>query len=201
LINCILRVERLFFLVMAVTGDHRCYRPYVAKSSILPLATAVTAVALGASPALAAPLSPGKRDEVKAVSFPLLAVKGQALAGVGSHVSHSSHVSGSGDGHVSHVSHSSHISSVPVPTTAVPVAPPPAATTPPTPSQTPTPTPTASVTTSGAPAVAPTQGSPAVVGSGSPTTSSGTGCMFVLVAPFGALAGRIRRFARRRSSR
>ena len=68
------------------------------KSPILPLAAAVTAVALGASPALAAPLSPGKRDEAKAVAFPLLAVKGQAPAGVGSHVSHSSHVSGSGAG-------------------------------------------------------------------------------------------------------
>ena len=201
---------------MAFIEDHRCYRPSVAKSRVVPLAaavTAVTAVALGASPALAAPLSPGKRDEVKAVAFPLLAVKGQALADVGSHVSHSSHVSGSGDGHVSHVSHSSHVSSVtvPVPTTAAPVAPPPpppAATIPPqSPSQSPTPTPspTASMTTGGSPVVAPAQssqpGSPAVVGSTTPAASSGHGCMFVLVAPFGAVAGRIRRFTRRRSSR
>jgi hypothetical protein len=191
--------------IRVFTEDHRCYRLSVAKSPILPLAAAVTAVALGASPALAAPLSPGKQDQVKAVAFPLLAVKGQAPASVGSHVSHSSHVSGSGGGHVSHVSHSSHVSSVPVPvpTTAAPVAPPPpapaAATTPPSPSQ--SPTPTASVTTGGAPVVVPSQSSTAVVTSVSPTASSSHGCMFVLVAPFGTVAGGIRRFVRRRSSR
>jgi hypothetical protein len=193
--------------IRVFTEDHRCYRLSVAKSPILPLAAAVTAVALSASPALAAPLSPGKQDQVKAVAFPLLAVKGQAPASVGSHVSHSSHVSGSGGGHVSHVSHSSHVSSVPVPvpvpTTAAPVAPPPpapaAATTPPSPSQ--SPTPTASVTTGGAPVVVPSQSSTAVVTSVSPTASSSHGCMFVLVAPFGAVAGGIRRFVRRRSSR
>src|ERR1700735_4729127 len=89
----------------------------VRKSPIIPLAaavTAVTAVALGASPGAAAPLSPGKRDEAKAVAFPLLAVKGDGPAAVNSHVSHQSHVSG-GPGHISHVSHSSHISSVPGP--------------------------------------------------------------------------------------
>jgi hypothetical protein len=198
--------------MMAFTEDSRCYCPNVAKSPILPLAaavTAVTAVALGASPAQGAPLSQGKRDEVRAVAFPLLAVKGQEPASVGSHVSHSSHVSGSGGGHVSHVSHSSHVSSVPgpAPTSAVPVAPPPAP--PPAPAATasasPTPTPTTSATTSGPAVVAPAQGSqsssPAVVASVSPTTSSGHGCAFVLVAPFGALASGIKRFSRRRSSR
>jgi outer membrane biosynthesis protein TonB len=198
--------------VRAFTEDHRCYRPSVSRSPILPLAAAVTAVALGASPALAAPLSPGKRDEVKVVAFPLFAAKGQAPASLGSHVSHSSHVSGSG-GHVSHVSHLSHVSSVPapVPTTA-PVAPPPTtaapppppATTTPPPSPSQSPIPTASLITSVPPVIAPTQdnqpSSPAVVTSASPTTSSGHGCAFVLVAPFGAIAGGIRRFARRRSS-
>jgi hypothetical protein len=202
-----------FRRVMAFTEDDRCYRPNVPKSPILPLAaavTAVTAVALGASPALGAPLSQGKRDEVRAVAFPLLAVKGQEPASVGSHVSHSSHVSGSGGGHVSHVSHSSHVSSVPgPPPPTAPVAPPPAPAAPPpaatTPTPTPTPTPTASVTTSGPPAVAPAQGSQpgstTVVASVSPTASSGHGCMFVLAAPFGAVASSIRRFARRRSLR
>ncbi|MGH3253604.1 MAG: hypothetical protein ACRDOI_46350 [Trebonia sp.] len=183
----------------------------MSKPRILPLAaavTAVTAVSLGASPALASPLSQGKRDEVKAVAFPLLAVKGQEPASIGAHVSHSSHVSGSGIGHVSHASH---VSSVPgpVPTTAVPAAPPPAAPPPaatvPPAATTPSPTPTASLTTSGPPVVAPTQGStsssPAVVATVSPSTSKGHGCAFVLVAPFGALAGRIKRYPRRRSSR
>jgi hypothetical protein len=56
----------------------------VPKSPILPLAAAVTAVTLAASPAQAAPLLAGKRDEVvKVVAFPLLAVKGQAPAGQG----------------------------------------------------------------------------------------------------------------------
>src|ERR1035441_6210427 len=115
--------------------DYRWYRPDVSKSPILPLAAAVTALALGALPAQAAPLSAGKRDEVKVVSFPLLALRGQASASVGSHVSHSSHVSGTG-GHNSHVSHLSHVSSVPAPTSAAPVTsqpPPPAVTTSPSP--------------------------------------------------------------------
>ena len=64
--------------------------PVVPKSRILPLAAAVTALTLGASPAQAAQLSPGKRDEAKVVAFPLLAVKGQEPASVGYHVSHSS---------------------------------------------------------------------------------------------------------------
>src|ERR1700722_1722742 len=83
------------------------------KSPILPLAAAVAALTLGASPAQAAPLSPGKRDGAKVVAFPLLALRGQAPASVGYHVSHSSHVSGSGS-HLSHVSHSSHVSAVSV---------------------------------------------------------------------------------------
>ena len=40
-------------------------------------------------------------------------------------------------------------------------------------------------------------GSPPGVGSGSPTVSKGGGCMFVIVAPFGALTRGIRRLARR----
>lgn len=203
---------------MVFMMDHCCYRPGVPKSAILPLAAAVTAVAVGASPALAAPLSAGRRDEVKAVAFPLLAVKGQAPANVGSHVSHSSHVSGSG-GHVSHVSHSSHVSSVsvPGPATAVSVpttaAPPPApaVTTSPSLSQSPTatptppPTPTASMTTGGSPVVAPAQssqqGTTSVVGSTSPAASSGHGCAFVLVVPFTAVASGFRRLACRWRSR
>jgi hypothetical protein len=69
----------------------------VRKSPIISLAaavTAVTAVALGASPGLATPLSPGNRDGHKAVAFPLLAVKDHGPAYVISHVSHQSHVSG-----------------------------------------------------------------------------------------------------------
>jgi hypothetical protein len=60
------------------------------------------------------------------------------------------------------------------------------------------------MTTSGSPVIAPAQGSQpgstAVVASTSPAASSGHGCMFVLVAPFGAVTGGIRRLARRRSS-
>jgi hypothetical protein len=168
-------------------------------SPILPLAAAVTALTLGALPAQAASLSPGKRDEVKVVAFPLLALRGQAPASIGSHVSHvshSSHVSGIG-GHNSHVSHVSHVSSVPAPspTSAAPVTsqpPPPAV----------SPAPVGSSGSVGSPAAAP-QGSPAVVGSGSPTstTSNGSGCAFFIVAPFGALMSGIRRLVRRGKAR
>jgi hypothetical protein len=194
--------------------------PQVAKSPILPLAAAVAAVAIGASPALAAPLSAGKRDGTTAVAFPLYAAKGQNPAGFGDHVSHSSHeshdshVSGGGghsshsshDSHVSgggyhssHSSHDSHSSSVPapviastLPTVSVPARP-----------TTPAP---ASSQSLGSPAglggaVAPSQsglvGSPLV--SGSPVaSSSGHGCAFVIVAPFTAAVSGIRRLTRRR---
>jgi hypothetical protein len=102
------------FLRCGIRLEYRCYRPDVSKSPILPLAAAVTALALGALPAQAATLSPGKRGEATVVAFPLLALRGQAPASVGSHVSHSSHVSGTG-GHNSHVSH---VSSVPAPPAA-----------------------------------------------------------------------------------
>ncbi len=194
----------LFCFVIAPALDFRWYRPAVSKSPILPLAAAVTALTLGALPAEAASLSPGKRDEVKVVAFPLLALRGQASASVGSHVSHvshSSHVSGIG-GHNSHVSHVSHVSSVPAPppTSAAPVTsqpPPPAV----------SPAPVGSSGSNGSPAVAPQgslPGSPAVVGSGSPTSSSssnGSGCAFFIVAPFGALGRGIRRLARWRKAR
>lgn len=187
----------------------------MAKSPILPLAAAVTAVALGASPALAAPLSPGKRDEVKVVAFPLLAVKGQSPAGLGyhvSHYSHESHVSGGGyhSSHYSHDSHYSHTSSVPAPapTTAASAAP-----------VSGQPAPASSqnlgsaAASSGSPsAAAPSRsgslGSPVVPGSGSPAlsgspaaSSSGPGCMFVVVAPLTAAASGIKRITRRRRSR
>jgi hypothetical protein len=165
------------------------------KSPILPLAAAVTAVALGASPALAAPLSPGKRDEVKIVALPLLAVKGLAPMNIGSHVSHSSHVSGSGSGHVSHTSHISHVSSVPAPAPPSPTATMPS----------PSPTPAVDGGTGGSPAIAPPQisltGGPGVVGSGSPVASNGRGCAFVIVAPLGALSSGIRRLVRRGRAR
>jgi hypothetical protein len=77
-----LRSSAYFFLDDSVRPDHRWYCPDVPRSPVLPLAAAVTAVALGASPALASPLSSGKHDEAKAVAFPLLAVKGQASANV-----------------------------------------------------------------------------------------------------------------------
>lgn len=181
----------------------RWYGPVVPKSPILPLAAAVTAVALSASPAQAAPLLAGKRDGAQVVAFPLLAVKGQMPAAVEGHVSHSSHqshVSGSGGGHVSHVSHHSHVSSVPAPapTSAATVAtqaPPPAS-----------PAPAASAEYSGgSPAAAPSSGSlassSADLASGSPATGNGGGCAFVIVAPFSALIGWIRRLARRGRAR
>jgi hypothetical protein len=189
-----------FFLGDSVRPDHRWYRPAVPKSPILPLAAAVTAVTLGASPALASPLSPGKHNEAKAVAFPLLAVKGQAPASVGAHVSHSSHVSGSGPGHASHVSHVSHVSSVPAP------PPPPVATTPPpSPAPSSSPAPAVSAAPGGSPAVAPQQssltGSPSGGESGSPAASNGGGCAFLIVAPFGALRSGIRWLRRRGRAR
>jgi hypothetical protein len=180
----------------------------VRKSPILPVAAAITAVALSSTPSMAAALPAGKRDDHKVVSFPLLAVKGKSPAGVGSHVSHSSHVSGTG-GHTSHVSHISHVSSVPAPpppSSAPPVAPQPTTAAPPpavpattsqspSPSQSSAPAPVASITTSQAPASATTPASSPTTSS--PTTSGGHGCMLVIVAPFGALGSRLRRFARR----
>jgi hypothetical protein len=182
------------------SGFHSRYRWYgsvMRKSPILPLAAAVTAVALGASPAQATSLLPGRRDEVKFVAFPVHAVKGPAPASVGSHVSHSSHsshVSGIG-GHNSHVSHVSHVSSVPAPAPTSP-APAPVASQP---LVSASPSPAATASTAGSPAVTPQQSSPAVVNSGGPTpgSSNGKGCLFVVVAPFGALARRIRRLGRR----
>jgi hypothetical protein len=210
---CIIRAEILsrkrcpccaiILLRYGIRLDNRWYRPDVSKSPILPLAAAVTALTLGALPAQAAPLSAGKRDAGSVVAFPLLALRGQASASVGSHVSHvshSSHVSGTG-GHNSHVSHVSHVSSVPPPppTSAAPVTsqppPPPVS-----------PAPVGSSGSGGSSAVAPQgslTGSPAVVGSGSPTssTSNGSGCAFFIVAPFGALMRGIRRLVRRRKAR
>jgi len=213
--------RRQDILIPRIRSNYRWYLPDVSKSPILPLAAAVTALALSASPAQAASLSAGKRDEAKVVAFPLLAVRGQAPASVGYHVSHSSHVSGTG-GHNSHVSHASHVSSVPAPPAPPPTtaAPAPATTYQPPP---PVPSPTAVKrshrpaphhSTHATPTLAPPQGSlsgpaivgsgsPAVVGSGSPTSTSsnGKGCAFIVVAPFGALSSRIRRVTRRRRSR
>ena len=187
------------------TPEYWWYRPDVPKSPILPLAAAVTALALGATPAQAATLSPGKRDQAKVVAFPLLALKGQAPESIGAHVSHSSHVSGSG-GHQSHVSHASHVSSVPAPgpapTSAAPATyqpPPPAAVT-----TSPSPVPATSSSTASPTAAsegsstASPVGSSAILASGSPTsTSSGGGCAFVIFAPFGLLMRGIRWLGRR----
>jgi hypothetical protein len=185
------------------TPEYWWYRPDVPKSPILPLAAAVTALALGATPAQAATLSPGKRDQAKVVAFPLLALKGQAPESIGAHVSHSSHVSGSG-GHQSHVSHASHVSSVPAPapapTSAAPAtyqAPPPAAvTTSPSPVGSPTVAPQGSLTASPV-------GSSAILASGGPTSTSsnGGGCAFVIFAPFGLLMRGIRWLGRRGKAR
>jgi hypothetical protein len=202
--------------VSAETPEYRWYCLDVPKSPILPLAAAVTALALGAAPAQAATLSPGKRDQAKVVAFPLFALKGQAPESIGAHVSHSSHVSGSGGGHLSHVSHASHVSSVPglapVPTSAAPAtyqAPPPAAVT-----TSPSPVPAARSSTAGSPTVAPQGsltasptaspvGSSAILASGSPTSSSssGGGCAFVIFAPFGVLMRGIRWLTRRGKAR
>lgn len=187
------------FSCCGISSDCRWYGPVVPKSPILPLAAAVTAVALSAAPAQATPLLAGKRDEVKVVAFPLLAVKGQMPAGVEGHVSHSSHqshVSGTG-GHVSHVSHHSHVSSVPAPApTSVPVA----TQTPP-----PSPAPVGSGYSGGSSAAVPSSGSlassSADLGSGSPSTSNGGGCAFIIVAPVSALMRWIRRVTRRGRTR
>ena len=118
---------RSHFPCCGIHPGYRWYGPVVPKSPILPLAAAVTAVALGASPAQAAPLLAGKRDGAKVVAFPLLAVKGQTPASVGCHVSHSSHQSmcralvvGMSPMFLT----VSHVSSVPAPapTSAAPVA-------------------------------------------------------------------------------
>lgn len=214
---------RLFSFRCCARMDHRWYCPAVPKSPILPLAAAVTAVALGASPALAAPVSPGERNASRAVAFPLLAVKGQVPASVGYHVSHSSHVSSSGGGHVSHsshvsgaggghVSHSSHVSSVSHSShvSASPAPAPPVATASPTPSPSPSPSPSSSPApavsgnSGGSLTIAPQQGSltasPVSTGSSSPAASNGKGC-FIVIAPFGALTRRIRRLARSRRAR
>jgi hypothetical protein len=209
---------RLRVLRKCATRDDRWYCPAVAKSSILPLAAAVTAVALGVTPAAAAPLSPGKRDEAKVVAFPLLAAKAQSPAAFGhsanhvSHQSHESHVSGGGyhSSHYSHSSHDSHSSSVPAPAQsssapAAPVSAQPGSAQPAPASSQSLGSPAA--VTSGSPSgVAPSQsalvGSPLVSGSGSPAANSGgQGCMFVFIAPFSAAASGIRRLTRRRRAR
>lgn len=183
----------------------------VRKSPILPVAAAVTAIALGSTPSMAAAMPAGKRDDHKVVSFPLLAVKGNSPASVSSHVSHSSHVSGT-SGHNSHASHVSHVSSVPAPpapppqSSAPPVAPTTAApppvvsanTTAPSPSQSSAPA-SASTTTSQAPASVTTPATSPT--SSSPAASGSQGCLLVIAAPFGALGSRLRRFARRRRLR
>jgi hypothetical protein len=186
--------------------------PQVAKSPILPLAAAVTAVAIGASPALAAPLSAGKQDEVKVVALPLYAAKGQHLTGLGYHVSHSSHEShssgiGAHNSHYSHSSHDSHSSSVPAPalSNSAPAAPAAPAASQPAATASQSLGSPAGVTGGSPPAVAPSQsglvGSPLLSGSGSPAaSSSGQGCAFIVVAPFGAASSGIRRLVRRRRS-
>jgi hypothetical protein len=210
--NTFLLLFGYFFFARASSGKFACNIPAVARSPILPLAAAITAVAIGASPALASPLSAGKRDDAQVVAFPLLAVKGQGPAGFGysanhsSHQSHESHVSGGGGGghssHYSHDSHYSHTSSVPgpAPSSVVSAAP----------SQNLGSAGVASGPPSGA---APSQsalqgspvlsgsGSPAVSGNGSPPASNGGGCAFVVFAPFGAAAKGIKRLVRRRRSR
>ena len=118
-------------------GENLCYSSRMRRSSILPVGAAVAAVALGASPGLAAaaPLS-DKRNENGAALSSLLALRANDNSSLpdshyshSSHVSHSSHYSGSHNSHASHSSHSSHFSSV-----SPPPAPPPA----PTPSPSPT---------------------------------------------------------------
>jgi hypothetical protein len=107
------------------------------RSPILPVGAAVAAVALSASPGLAAAKPVDKRDQNGAVSFPLLALStGDHAAKPSGHVSHSSpasHSSHYSSSHNSHASHASHFSSVPS-------SPPPSPT--PTATATPTPTPT-----------------------------------------------------------
>lgn len=96
------------------------------RPPILPLGAAVAAVALTASPGIAAASPAEKRDDSALVSFPLLALHAggghSAVNSHYSHVSHSSHsshsshishYSGSHNSHASHLSHSSHFSSSP----------------------------------------------------------------------------------------
>ncbi len=193
-----------YFPCCGIQPGYRWYGPGVPKSPILPLAAAVTAVALGASPAQAAPLSPGKRDEAKVVAFPLLAVKGQAPASVGSHVSHSSHST-------CRARRRARLPCLPrlarlvgpcpgaddrgAGACRVPAALPPARARPPARA------PAASATSGGSPAVAPPQAASRAArrswGAAARPRAWRRGCAFVLVAPFGALAGRIRRLARR----
>ena len=196
------------FVAMVLKPVQRCYSPAVPKSPILPLAAAVAAITLGATPAVAASTSPGKHDEAKVVAFPLSAVKSQVTANLESHVSHSSHVSSSGGGHVSHSSHSSHTSSVshsshtssvnvPAPVTTAPI------TTSPSPvySQSAVP----SFSGGGSPSAVPSQSSlsatPAESDSSSPAASKPGGCMFVIVAPFGMIPRGIKWLARRGRAR
>lgn len=80
----------------------------------------MAAVALSASPGLAAVNPTEKRNANGPVAFPLLALQagGNTASPNGhyshsSHVSHSSHYSGSHNSHASHYSHSSHFSSSP----------------------------------------------------------------------------------------
>jgi hypothetical protein len=160
----------------------------VARSPILPLAAAVTAVALGAWPATAAPLSPGKRDTANVVAFPLLAVKVPNSVGLGYHVSHSSHdshVSGGGY-HSSHSSHDSHSSSVPAPVASGGLAPAAPGSGQPAPASSQN-LGSAGVSSGSPAAVVPSQsglgGSPLISGSGSPAASGGGGgCAFVLTS-------------------
>jgi hypothetical protein len=182
----------------------------VARSPILPLAAAVTAVALGASPAAAAPLSPGKRETANVVAFPLLAVKVQNSTGLGYHVSHSSHdshVSGGGyhNSHYSHSSHDSHSSSVPAPVASGGLAPAAPGSGQPAPASSQN-LGSAGVSSASPAAVVPSQsglgGSPLISGSGSPAASGGGGgCAFVVIAPFSAAARGIKRLATWRRSR
>lgn len=93
------------------------------RPPILPLSAAVAAVALTASPGIAAASPPEKRGDSGLVSFPLLALRsggGHAVVNShyshyshSSHSSHSSHYSHYSGSHNSHASHSSHFSSSP----------------------------------------------------------------------------------------
>jgi hypothetical protein len=96
------------------------------RPPILPLGAAVAAVALTASPGIAAASPPDKRGDNGLVAFPLLALRsggGHAVVNShyshyshsshSSHSSHYSHYSGSHNSHASHYSHSSHFSSSP----------------------------------------------------------------------------------------
>jgi hypothetical protein len=86
----------------------------VRQSRILSLSAAVAAVALSASPGMAAVRPAGKRSDSAIVALPLLALHKSDIAvspySHSSHVSHSSHFSSSHSSHASHSSHSSHSS-------------------------------------------------------------------------------------------